>query len=168
MWPPRHINAPLGRPWHVGIVPHCLWRLGCTPFVLYIDRKGPLFSTQKNTHKIPEKYRKILLICLFSFFPLSLSLVWFPSLELAHEDWRHGTLERFLHHTHAVVLLDSRSGSVFFRCSAGSESGGRRTHRMCASTTRCCTCGTRHRWSFYTAMRSSWAYVFTDNVPTGT
>ena len=37
------------------------------------------------------------------------------------ETWK---LERFLHPTHAVVLLDSRSGSVFFRCSAGSESGG--------------------------------------------
>ena len=50
--------------------------------------------------------------------------MWFPSLEPAHGVWRHGKLEGFLHHTHAVVPLDSRSGSVFFRCSAGSEPGG--------------------------------------------
>ena len=31
---------------------------------------------------------------------------------------------RVLHHTHVVVLLDSRSGSVFLRCSAGSEPEG--------------------------------------------
>ena len=138
-----------------------------TPFVLYIDRKGALFSTPKNTQKIPEKIQKNSVDLSLLLSP-SLSLVWFSSLEPAHRVWRHGTLERFLHHTHAVVLLDSRSGSVFFLCSAGPEPGGRRTHRMCASTTKCCTCGTRHRWSAYTAMRSSWAYVFTDNVPTGT
>ena len=49
--------------------------------------------------------------------------MWFPSLEPTHGDWRHGNW-RVLHHTHVVVLLDSRSGSVFFRCSAGLESGG--------------------------------------------
>ena len=107
------------------------------------------------------------MICLFSFLSLSLSCV-VPNVWSLHTGFGDMGHWRGLHHTHVVVLLDSRSGSIFFRYSAGPEPGGRCIHHMCASTTRCCTCGTHHRWSIYTAMRSSWAYVFTDNVPTGT
>ena len=70
---------------------------------------------------------------------ISLSLlspfVWFPLFGASTRGWG------FLHHTHAVALLESGSESIFFRCSAGSEPGGMSHTPYVCETTRCCTCG---------------------------
>ena len=48
----------------------------------------------------------------------------------------------FLHHMHAVVLLELGSESIFFRCSSGSEPGGTSLTPYACETTRCYMCGT--------------------------
>jgi hypothetical protein len=138
-----------------GNSPTWTMELGCAPVLPYI-KKGMLpFLTQKNKGNFPQNSEELFslflsLMCGSQSLEPALGVRGFSTIRTPSCCWTPGP--------------DLSSSAA----SAGSEPGGHGIHRMCASTTRCCTCGTRHRWSVYTAMRSSWAYVFTDNVPTGT
>ena len=124
-WAPRppRVAGHLSPLFLVGLVPHGKGREEHLPLALYKVEEGSPFSTQSHLIEIS--------LSLSSSLP-----VWFPFFGAGTRGWG------FLHHTHAVALLESGSESIFFRCSAGSEPGGTLHTPYACETTRCCTCGT--------------------------